>query len=166
MNTRGSINLVSIQRLVPYIRVASVGPLLCCLVFCNAEIFGQRLIQNRTNAPLGMSFVNVAPQAGLTAPTIYGDEHRNRYLLETTGTGAAFIDYDNDGWLDIFLVNGTRLDGLPPNLKATNRLYRNGGDGRFIDVTEKAGLARTGWGQSVCIGDYDNNGYDDIFVSG
>jgi hypothetical protein len=113
-----------------------------------------------------MSFVNVAPQAGLTATTIYGDEHRNRYLLETTGTGAAFIDYDNDGWLDIFLVNGTRLDGLPPNLKATNRLYRNGGDGRFTEVTEKAGLVRTGWGQSVCIGDYDNNGYDDIFVSG
>ena len=166
MNTRGFIHLVSIQGLVRYVWDATVWPLLCCVLFCNAAIFGQSLIQARTNAPLGMSFVNVAPQAGLTATTIYGDEHRNRYLLETTGTGAAFIDYDNDGWLDIFLVNGTRLDGLPPNLKATNRLYRNGGDGRFTEVTEKAGLVRTFWGQSVCVGDYDNNGYDDIFVSG
>ena len=97
--------------------------------------------------------------------TIYGDEHKNRYLLETTGSGAAFIDYDNDGWQDIFLVNGTRLDGVPPNLNATNRLYRNNGNGTFTDVTEKAGLVRTGWGQSVCVGDYDNNGYDDLFIS-
>jgi enediyne biosynthesis protein E4 len=166
MNTRGSINLVSIKRHFRYVRDALVWFLLSFLVLSNAEIFGQSVIQTRTNAPLGMSFVNVATQAGLTATTIYGDEHRNRYLLETTGTGAAFIDYDNDGWLDIFLVNGTRLDGLPPNIKATNRLYHNGGDGRFTEVTERAGLVRTGWGQSVCIGDYDNNGYDDIFVTG
>jgi hypothetical protein len=110
-------------------------------------------------------FVNVAGQAGLTAKTIYGDEHRNRYLLETTGSGAAFIDYDNDGWLDIFLASGTRLDGLPPNVSSTNRLYRNNGDGKFTDVTNKAGLVSTGWAQGVCVGDYDNDGYDDLFVS-
>jgi hypothetical protein len=117
------------------------------------------------NEPLGVKFAEVAQQAGLTATTIYGDQHKNRYLLETTGSGAAFIDYDNDGWLDIFLVNGTRLDGLSPSLNATNRLYRNNGNGTFTDVTEKAGLVRTGWGQSVCVGDYDNNGYDDLFIS-
>ncbi len=110
-------------------------------------------------------FTNVARQAGLNISTIYGDERRNRYLLETTGSGAAFIDYDNDGWQDIFLVNGTRLDGLPPNLNSTNRLYHNTGNGKFTDVTEKAGLIRTGWGQSVCSGDYDNDGYTDLFVS-
>jgi hypothetical protein len=107
----------------------------------------------------------VAQQAGLNISTIYGDERRNRYLLETTGSGAAFIDYDNDGWQDVFLVNGTRLDGLAPNLNSTNRLYHNTGNGKFTDVTEKAGLVRTGWGQSVCSGDYDNDGYTDLFVS-
>ena len=65
-----------------------------------------------------------------------------------------------------FLLSGTRLDGLPPNVKSTNRLYRNNGDGKFRDVTEKAGLIRTGWAQSVCVGDYDNDGFDDLFISG
>ena len=114
---------------------------------------------------MGVRFTNVAQQAGLNISTIYGDERRNRYLLETTGSGAAFIDYDNDGWQDIFLVNGTRLDGLAPNLNSTNRLYHNTGNGKFIDVTEKAGLVRSGWGQGVCSGDYDNDGYIDLFVS-
>jgi enediyne biosynthesis protein E4 len=97
--------------------------------------------------------------------TIYGDEHRNRYLLETTGSGAAFIDYDNDGWQDVFLASGTRLDGLPPAVSSTNRLYRNNGDGKFSEVTAKAGLVRTGWAQGVCVGDYENDGFDDLFVS-
>jgi len=138
--------------------------LACLLVYC-WEVNGQGLTPAKMNDPLGVKFANVARQAGLTATTIYGDEHKNRYLLETTGTGAAFIDYDNDGWLDVFLVNGTRLDGMSPSLSATNRLYRNNRDGTFTDVTEKAGLVRTGWGQSVCVGDYDNDGYDDLFVS-
>jgi hypothetical protein len=114
---------------------------------------------------VGVRFTNVAQQAGLNVRMIYGDEHRNRYLLETTGSGAAFIDYDNDGWQDIFLVSGTRLDGLPPNVNSTNRLFHNTGNGKFTDVTEKAGLVRTGWGQSVCSGDFDNDGYVDLFVS-
>ena len=121
--------------------------------------------QTRTDEGVGVRFTNVAQQAGLNISTIYGDERRNRYLLETTGSGAAFIDYDNDGWQDVFLVNGTRLDGLAPNLNSTNRLYHNTGNGKFTDVTEKAGLVRTGWGQSVCSGDYDNDGYTDLFVS-
>jgi hypothetical protein len=114
---------------------------------------------------LGATFTNVARQVGITSRTIYGDEHKNRYLLETTGCGAAFIDYDNDGWQDIFLVNGTRLDGMPAGQTPTSHLYHNNGDGTFTDVTERAGLNRTGWGQGVCVGDFDNDGYDDIFVS-
>ncbi len=117
------------------------------------------------NGDLGVRFINIARQAGLTSKTIYGDERKNKYLLETTGCGAAFIDYDNDGWQDLFLVNGTRLGGMPQDQTPTNHLYRNNRDGTFTDVTQKAGLIRTGWGQGVCAGDFDNDGYDDIFIS-
>ena len=134
-------------------------------IFCLALAVRQNSASQLPNNDLAIKFVNVAEQAGIKHKTIYGDEHKNRYLLETTGCGAGFIDFDNDGWQDIFLVNGTRLDGLPNDQSPTNHLYRNNGDGTFRDVTEKAGLTRTGWGQSVCIGDYDNDGYDDIFVS-
>lgn len=135
-----------------------------CFIFC-LGLAHQNHASQLSNSDLGIKFVNVADHAGIKHKTIYGDEHKNRYLLETTGCGAAFIDFDNDGWQDIFLVNGTRLDGLPNDQNPTNHLYRNNGDGTFRDVTEKAGLIRTGWGQSVSIGDYDNDGYDDIFVS-
>ena len=118
-----------------------------------------------SNGPASLGLTNVAYQAGISSKTIYGDERKNRYLLETTGCGAAFLDYDNDGWLDIFLVNGTRLDGLPSDPSPTNHLYRNNGNGIFTDVTQKTGLTRAGWGQGVCVGDYDNDGFDDIFVS-
>ncbi len=114
---------------------------------------------------MGIRLVNVARESGINHPTTFGDERRNRYLLETTGCGIAFIDYDGDGWQDIFQVNGTRLDGAPKGQSPSNRLYRNRGDGTFEDVTHKAGVSRTGWGQSVCAGDYDNDGDEDLFVS-
>ena len=146
MNMRASINPTSRPRFL-YLRDSQIWLVLVCLLLCGAAVNGQSLTPTMLNDPLGVKFTDVAQQAGLTATTIYGDEHKNRYLLETTGSGAAFIDYDNDGWLDIFLVNGTRLDGLSPNLNATSRLYRNNGNRTFTDVTEKAGLVRTGWGQ-------------------
>src|SRR5258707_7309375 len=107
-------------------------------------------------APLGVQFVNIAREAGLRAKTIFGSEHKNKFLLETTGCGAAFFDYDNDGWLDIFLVNGTRFEAkYAKGSEPTNRLYKNNRDGTFTDVTASAGLIRTGWGQGVCVCDYD-----------
>ena len=113
----------------------------------------------------GVSFLNVARESGLNAKTIFGGEHKNKYLLETTGCGVAFYDYDNDGWLDIFLVNGTRLEGFPAGDEPTSHLFRNNRDGTFTDVTAKAGVAHSGWGQGVCIGDYDNDGWEDLFVT-
>src|SRR5713101_2244597 len=109
-------------------------------------------------------FEDVARQSGLTEPTVYGGRTENKYILETTGCGAAFFDYDNDGWLDIFLVNGTTLQP-GKTAQPSNRLLRNNRDGTFRDVTDKAGLTRSGWGQAVCIGDYDNDGFDDLFVT-
>jgi hypothetical protein len=113
--------------------------------------------------PFNACFTDVAAKAGLTAPLIYGPEDHKTYILETVGCGCAFIDYDNDGWLDIFLLNGTRLEGAPPG--TTNRLYHNNRDGTFTDVTEKAGLVRTGWPSAVAVGDYDNDGFDDLFIT-
>jgi len=116
--------------------------------------------------PLGVQFVNVAREAGLRATTIFGGERKNKFLLETTGCGCAFIDYDNDGWLDIFLVNGTRFEAKWSAAEApVSRLYKNNRDGTFTDITIKAGVARTGWGQGVCAGDYDNDGFDDLYVT-
>src|SRR5438874_979977 len=115
--------------------------------------------------PLGVSFVDVAREAGLNAKTIYGGVKKNKYLLETTGCGVAFYDYDNDGWLDIFLVNGWRLEGFAKGQEPVCHLFKNNRDGTFTDVTLKTGLARSGWGQSVCIGDYDNDGYEDLFIT-
>lgn len=115
---------------------------------------------------LDVQFVNVAREAGLRSKTIYGSENRNKYLLETTGCGAAFFDYDHDGWLDIFLVNGTRFEAnWNPGAAPVSRLYKNNRDGTFTDVTLQAGIARTGWGAGCCVGDYDNDGLDDLFVT-
>ena len=118
-----------------------------------------------TDSPLGFSFTDVARQAGLTATTVYGGQRTNRYLLETTGCGVAMFDYDNDGFLDLFVVNGTTLEGFPRGAEPTAHLYRNRGNGTFEDVTARAGLALTGWGQGACTGDYDNDGFEDLYVT-
>jgi hypothetical protein len=118
------------------------------------------------STPLGVQFNNVAREAGLRAKTIFGGENQNRFLLETTGCGVAFFDYDHDGWLDIFFVNGDRFEAKwAGSDRPTSRLYKNNRDGTFADVTLASGLARTGWGQGCCIGDYDNDGLDDLVVT-
>jgi hypothetical protein len=110
-------------------------------------------------------FEDVAHRAGLTAMNVFGGKDSSTYILESTGTGIAIFDYDNDGWPDIFLVNGTTLEGFPAASAPTNHLYRNNHDGTFSDVTKKAGLIATGWGQGVCVGDYDNDGWPDLYVT-
>jgi hypothetical protein len=110
--------------------------------------------------------VDVVHEAGLAVKTIYGGEHKNKYLLETTGCGLAFYDYDEDGWLDLFLVNGWRLEGFPHGQEPHCHLFKNNRDGTFTDVTKGSGLEhKTGWGQACCVGDYNNDGHDDLFVT-
>ncbi|HXF27306.1 MAG TPA: CRTAC1 family protein [Bryobacteraceae bacterium] len=107
-------------------------------------------------SPSAFEFHNVAHDAGLINSFPNGGDKTKQYIVETTGSGAAFFDYDNDGLLDIFLISGPG---------GTNRLYHNEGHGHFRDVTDKMGLRQSGWGQGVCVGDYDNDGYTDLFVT-
>src|ERR1700735_982588 len=111
------------------------------------------------------NFIDIAAKAGLTMQEIFGGIDTKKYIIETTGTGVAIFDYDNDGWPDIFLVNGTTLEGFPAGKAPTNHLYHNNHDGTFTDVTAQAGLATSGWGQGVCVGDYDNDGWEDLYVT-
>jgi hypothetical protein len=111
-----------------------------------------------------VQYVDVARQAGLTAPNVWGGVDHKRSIIETKGSGLAFFDYDNDGWLDIYLTNGNRLDEhWPPGKEPISHLYKNNRDGTFTDVTEHSGLGRTGWQTGVCVGDYNNDGWDDLF---
>src|SRR5262249_16303011 len=117
----------------------------------------------RPAATRPVQFVDVAREAGLTTPNVWGGIDRKRYIIEAKGSGLAFFDYDNDGWLDIYVTNGTHLDAKwPAGQEPTSHLYKNNRDGTFTDVTAKSGLGRTGWQTGVCIGDYDNDGWDDI----
>ena len=133
--------------------------------FCQSPVSLLAANQASSTLPLGVNFLNVAKESGLNAKTIFGGEHKNKFLLETTGCGVAFYDYDDDGWLDIFLVNGWRLEGFPKGQEPHSHLFKNNRDGTFTDVTAAAGLVHSGWGQGVCVGDYDNDGYEDLFVS-
>jgi hypothetical protein len=113
--------------------------------------------------PFLAQFVDTAQKAGLNMTFVSGDEQSKQYIIEANGTGVAFLDYDNDGWLDVYLVNGSQLKDPPGT--ATSRLYRNLGDGMFQDTTERAAAGRSGWGNGVCIGDYNNDGYEDLYVT-
>jgi hypothetical protein len=113
-----------------------------------------------------VQFVDVAREAGLTTPNVWGGVDSKSYIIEAKGSGIAFFDYDQDGWLDIYLTNGSRLNTTWPSGQApTTQLYHNNRDGTFTDVTAKSGLGRAGWQTGVCIGDFDNDGWDDLFCT-
>jgi enediyne biosynthesis protein E4 len=121
---------------------------------------------NAIDSVLPVAFTDVTARAGLLhAQNVSGRSSDKQFLLEEMGCGVAFFDYDNDGWLDIFLVNGTSLEPNQRDRRPTSYLFHNNRDGTFTDVTEKAHLTHSGWGQGCCVGDYDNDGYDDLFVS-
>ena len=115
--------------------------------------------------PFPVTLTDVAEQAGLRMKFESGNEQSKKYIIEANGSGVAFLDYNNDGRQDLFLVNGSRLEGFAKDQAPTNHLYRNTGNGHFTDVTSEAGLARSGWGNGVCVADFDNDGFEDIFVT-
>jgi hypothetical protein len=123
--------------------------------------------QNEPSSALTTSrfshFVDVAESAGLTKTMVFGGIEHITYIVEVSGSGCAFFDYDNDGWMDIFILGGQRLDGCQPG--SSNRLYHNNRDGTFQDVTERAGLIDCGWANGVCVGDYNNDGFEDLFLT-
>ena len=128
----------------------------------------QSAIRNpQSNAP---QFTDIAIKAGLTQPIIYGGVSSKRYIIETNGCGVAFYDYDNDGWMDLLTLNGTTLEQYPDRKGAgssspTTRLYKNNRNGTFTDVTAKAGFTKTGFASGLSVGDFDNDGFDDLFVT-
>jgi hypothetical protein len=117
----------------------------------------------RSELPFHARFTDVAQQAGLNKIVVCGHPDHNDYIIECMGCGAAFLDYDNDGWLDILVLSGSRF--VDPPSTASNRLYKNNRDGTFSDVTEKAGLLRTGYAYGVTVGDYNNDGFEDLFIT-
>jgi enediyne biosynthesis protein E4 len=110
------------------------------------------------------NFEDIATRSGLTGSNTYGGLNRKDYILETTGNGVAIFDYDGDGRNDIFIANGTRLNSSPSD-KTLPQIYHNEGNGKFVDVSAKAGFNRSGWSQGVCVGDYDNDGHPDLLVT-
>jgi enediyne biosynthesis protein E4 len=152
--------------------VTTAGATGAILMGSGNAILGQGISSRGVKAqprgkPSGRPFLarltDVAQQSGLTHPIIYGGVDSKAYIIEVVGCGLAFLDYDNDGWLDIFVLSGTRLEGDPAG--ATNRLYKNNRDGTFTNVTAKAGLNHAGWASAVTVGDYDNDGYEDLFIT-
>ncbi len=109
-------------------------------------------------------FIEVSRQSGIQFTLISGSRQKRR-IIESLAGGVAWIDYNNDGYPDLFLVNSTTWEEWRSDRSPASRLYRNNKDGTFTDVTSRAGLKRAGWGFGVAVGDYDNDGYDDLYVT-
>ena len=152
--------------------IATVAYILCATYGVGAGCIASAAAQKPQPYPASAThpsaawFVDVAAQAGITVRNVNGDAENKKYIIESTGSGVAILDYDHDGWMDIFLVNGQELDASKHKGPApTSHLFRNNHDGTFTDVTARAGLALTAWGQGACVGDYDNDGFDDLYVT-
>jgi enediyne biosynthesis protein E4 len=156
-----SISAVSPHVLLVLVCLSALGFMQSAFSQQHATPHSAKQVPNATP----IHFVDISAQAGLTMMNVNGGDTHKEFLIETTGSGAVIFDYDNDGWPDIFLPNGSTVEGFAEGKEPTGHLYHNNHDGTFTDVTEKAGLARSGWGQGACVGDYDNDGNLDLFVT-
>ncbi len=145
-------------------RVSYQARLALFFLFCVIKVLAQTAPSPSAQATVDANFVDLAKKAGIDMTVTFGGKESKTYIIETTGTGIAIFDYDNDGWPDIFVVNGTTLDAAPGKAP-TSHLFHNNHDGTFTDVTAKAGVGVSGWGQGACVGDYDNDGNEDLFVT-
>jgi len=129
------------------------------------HVAAQRNPANTAIVKTDISLEDIAAEAGLTFKHESGEPINKKFLLESIGSGVAIFDYDGDGMEDIFLVNATVWNSFATKSQPTSRLYKNLGNLKFQDVTAKAGLTHSGWGQGVCVGDYDNDGHEDMLVT-
>ncbi|HEV8384555.1 MAG TPA: VCBS repeat-containing protein, partial [Candidatus Acidoferrales bacterium] len=144
----------------------SISARLILFVLCVAIASGAVHQQEPAGPPpMKIRLTDVARQAGVTVLNISGGPRKD-YLLESVGSGAAWLDYDNDGLLDLLVVNGSTVEHLKTGGDSMLTLYRNNGDGTFTDVTTRVGLVKKGWGMGVCVADYDNSGTGDVYVTG
>jgi hypothetical protein len=148
------------------IRTLSNRALAVCLLLFTATLQAQQPYPPTAQHPTPAWFVDVAPKAGIAVLNVNGSATNKRYIVEATGSGVAILDYDNDGYPDIFLVNGQELTPEPKQPAPTSHLFHNNHDGTFTDVTRGSGLEGSAWGQGACVGDYDNDGLDDLYVTG
>lgn len=118
----------------------------------------------RLSAQASVTFTDVAVRAGIQVTNL-NDASPQKYLPETMGSGAALFDYDSDGWLDVFIVDGGSIANPQVSSRARHRLYRNRRNGTFQDVTAASGIQHRGYGMGVCAGDYDGDGHVDLYVT-
>ena len=149
-----------------FLRGLQTGMLICLLAVPQmSEVTRSDQAAPGNSSQSTINFRDIASEAGLTAENVSGDADNKRYILETTGDGVGIFDFDNDGLMDVLLVNATTMDGKGRGEKSTSHLYRNLGNLHFADITQPAGLGKVGWGQGVCAGDYDNDGFTDLFIT-
>ncbi len=157
---------VGLERSSSFPEVLIRAILFVLIILCPLGTRAQQPYPPSAQHPAPAWFVDVAPKAGITVLNVNGSATDKRYIVEATGSGVAILDYDNDGFPDIFLVNGQELTPDPKQPGPTSHLFHNNRDGTFTDVTKGSGLEGMAWGQGACVGDYDNDGLDDLYFTG
>ncbi len=157
MSTDVELNL---QSLIP-IGLIPIGALIWLLLLGAMPAVSQ---ERSAQPPMGIQFTDVAKEAGITLLNINGEETKD-YIIEVNGNGAAFFDYDNDGDLDLLLVNGSTREKIKHGGDPIAAFYQNNGKGKFSEVTAQSGIDKKGWGVGGCVADYDNDGFQDVYLT-